>query len=221
MKTRLSLTLLCVLAVVLLLAKPEAAWSGSIVLFDSISGGYQANTGYRITGMYGNGQPDLTQGVMFSPVASGFLDESRLVIFTEIGTSAFRLLLFEDDAGAIGAPIADVIASGDFDSHWPGAFTVSTKWPSAPFLKTGTTYWLIGAPPESQFANLGWVFSSQPGNVPSALRWDSGGWEYSSNSPIPAFALIDEVTPVPDPGSTLLLLGIGLAGLRASRRWWH
>ena len=28
-------------------------------------------------------------------------------------------------------------------------------------------------------------------------------------------------TPVPDPGSTLLLLSMGLAGLRACGKWWR
>jgi hypothetical protein len=29
------------------------------------------------------------------------------------------------------------------------------------------------------------------------------------------------VSTVPDPGSSLLLLGMGLAGLRACRKWWQ
>lgn len=52
--------------------------------------------------------------------------------------------------------------------------------------------------------------------------WQLGDGEHSGGEfAVPSLDAVTGGIPVPEPGSTLFLLGIGLAGLRAWRKRWH
>ena len=132
-------------------------------------------------------------------------------------------------AGAIsvslmsGVVVSDAAASGATVVNWPGdsfdyvLLSATSSSPTATSIHlyfrgpTGTISGLDLPPSladlntwDTEYFSVGYVSGSAFGNVSGSLT-----------------RLTTDAQPVPDPGSTLLLFGTGLAGLGAWRRRWQ
>lgn len=136
----------------------------------------------------------------------------RVEFFTG-GSKAGVTIALRSDASDY--PSTTILASGVYDSSGLGSWLGATF--SSPYAVTaGTTYWVT------------WYFTEEllapySTGTPRTVRWGEGGGRDSypnlyEGSGFKTKFYGESSSTVPDPGSSLLLLGMGLAGLSAWKK---
>jgi hypothetical protein len=122
----------------------------------------------------------------------------------------FTLWLTQDAGGVPGAIIETMNFTGPL--AWNSWVQVDSS--THPLLEANTSYWIgvTTVKPNS----VVWRLSPNDPTGKYAIRDTAGLWVSPTND---NFALEVIGTAVPDPGSTLLLFGMGVAGLTAFRKW--
>jgi hypothetical protein len=152
----------------------------------------------------------------FQPSASGQFDELWLGAQYLGGNNAFTLHLFSDDLGSMGTQLWSQTFTGQLPGWGPGSLFHAADL-NGPFLTPGSTYWLMAETTPDSFHNWSRNALGAGGNI---AYWGSpDSWRYDK---VDEWALalrvgVDPASPVPEPGS-LLLVGTGLAAFALSRR---
>lgn len=154
-------------------------------------------------------------GNPFTPLTSASLSGIELASVRTVGQQ-FTAWLAIDSGGHPGTVLEEFALSGPYTLS-----IVSGQSAQHPMLVAGTTYWLIAGPPNLTSQSLGaWLVNPQGFSASLARQTytdiTAQPWTVSQGQPELAFRISGET--VPD-SPTLSLLGIGLAGLLAMRRF--
>ena len=143
----------------------------------------------------------------YVPTSSYTLE--RVEFFTG-GSKAGVTIALRSDASDY--PSSTILASGVYDSSGDGSWLGAT-FSSAFAVTAGTTYWVT------------WYFTDgllapYSAGTPRTVRWGEGSDPNYYPNPVDSLGFKTKfyggsTSTVPDPGSSLFLLGMGLAGLRA------
>jgi hypothetical protein len=145
-------------------------------------------------------------------------------LYNTAGPVGFSVRVFDDGSGSPATTpsyVLDVFVNADAQgtnySGWPW-YTYSTALPS--WTLGAGTYWLSivethGATPP--YGATQWLWADTFGTGYRAYR-DQDGTSWLAGLDVNHAFTLAGTTTVPDPGSSLFLLGLGLVGLRAWRR---
>jgi PEP-CTERM motif len=211
-----SLPYLFALAVLSAAIAPHAALAD--ILYTNLGPGnsYDLTTAYAVTGSNLSNQ---VIALPFSPTSSGTVSDILLALRFDFGANVPANVYLElDDIGAPG-PIAaaltqngtlpDVVGSlAEFDCSGVGCD-----------VTFGSTYWVVAQQTGPNTEDAWFWVAGQPSGPEAfnSIGSATGPWT-TSTFKIAAFQ-VESANAVPEPGSRLLLLGMGLLGVLARRRF--
>lgn len=190
------------------------------IVFDNFGAGdsYITGAGNGISGATSFLGRELDTANAFTPSGSGFVSNIWLAaglnrVFP--GTNELEVWLMDDnnnEPGNILEAFLFVDAMGFFGDSNP---LLNAEASGETFLMAGEQYWLAASAPVPD-TYAAWNYNIIGFSGPIAFREDMGNWNVISNTVgFGAFRI-----SVPEP-TTVVLLGLGLAGLGFARRWLH
>ena len=185
-----------------------------VLAYGNFSGGsdYDFNSGRIISGP--NATPYVTGGYRFTSAADGVLESINAGIMYEgpgNGPNAVTMTLYADNGGTLG-PVLESWTLTDLPTMGNGAPARSFSSVIHPTLVAGGSYFLVG----SATANSSICWGRIWGMSDSVLSVGGAAYEYASVPWMGAYRV--ELSAVPEPATSALLLGLAGIGIIAVRR---
>ena len=178
------------------------------------SGQFDTGTGYTVTGSNFN---NAVIASPFSVSTTANLTNALLGVGNFTGNNNPITLYVESNAGGVpGAILTTLTQVGVLPPFGTNGLTMFTSGGFT--LTSGTMYWLVAQETDpGTYQAWNWAFNDTDNNVAfNTLGSATGPWT-TFFGPDVAFQ-INGTTSVPDGGSSVMLLGIGLAGVGWMRR---
>jgi hypothetical protein len=199
--------------------------SASVVLFTDLGSGtsvYNCCTGWTISGTGGTGTSYSNAG-LFTVAGSGneAVEQIDLAVAHNAGTSAFNASIWTIVNGLPGSQVAGASWTGlNATPGFGGCCSLVTiTGITGVTLTGGQDYFLFFSPVSTSDDSWNvWNWNSTGLSTLDLYSTDGGvTWISNNTQPTGAFDILGSAIVIPEPGS-LLLLGIGLAGIFAFRR---
>ncbi len=174
--------------------------------------GYDYTSGQIISGP--DATPYATRGYRFTSAADGALESIEAGIMYQgagSGPNAVTMTLYADNGGTLGSVLESWTLTDlpTFGSPAPARSFSSVVHPT---LVAGEAYFLVGSATGNSSACWGRIWSMGD----SVFSVDGAAYQYASNQWMGAYRV--ELSAVPEPATSALLLGLAGLGIIAVRR---
>ena len=211
--SRLSLFLSALVAggALLLSALPAGA---QVLAYGNFTGGsgYDYNSGQIISGP--DATPYVTRGYRFTSAANGRRESLEAGLMYQgpgSGPNAVTMTLYADNAGTLG-PVLESWTLTDLPTFGYPAPARTFSSVLHPTLVAGESYFLVGSATGDTSACWGRIWNMGE----SVFSVDGAAYQYASNQWMGAYRV--ELSSVPEPATSALLLGLAGIGIIAVRR---
>lgn len=173
-------------------------------VFDNFASGDGYDTDFALA--VGGDSPSVETAVYFTPVGTDFvLEQIDVALSLVMGDNQVDIRLVNDNGGEPGTTVLETWTFVDQMGSANGAPPpLSATSILTPVLEADTPYWVVASSSDTAFVE--WSLNSTEDMGPNAQNYNSGPWLTDIGT---RGALRVTGTPVPEPASLVLLIGLG------------